>query len=375
MTVDGDVKPGEPENLEMALYRIARGNRTPFETIKSKTELPDLLDVPDSWSQDDRSQALVDLIRALAVDIDQDYRLALYAALRIVTGYEHKLGAEYAQHAAGWDTRSSLTQRLVEYRGYWNAMQTPPITENRRSALKDAGRKQWYAGRIDLSRRLKGEIERKNRLQDWQRPSQDSPAIPWPATAKPADEAESNDARPSATARHAGSDHCMPLARDLPLAGLVREALDAARAACAARGRAFYTPDLLHALFDIPGSGISACFDDAQPGMASRVRDWLVQSVNALTQGRPAPFRPFEWIERPEVQRAADLAATDGAAVVTEVYLLVGVLEGASTTREQLAEIPGLDLDHVKQVANERRRNSASVLKTPRLEHGFNQSA
>src|SRR5207302_281058 len=48
-------------------------------------------------------------------------------------------------------------------------------------------------------------------------------------------------------------------ARVVSLSGAVREALEAARASCATRQRAFYTPDLFLALLDIPNSRTAQC--------------------------------------------------------------------------------------------------------------------
>ncbi len=70
-----------------------------------------------------------------------------------------------------------------------------------------------------------------------------------------------------------------------------------------------------------------------------RVRVWLVswerlsRRMNGLNTNPVHPSHPFEWPERPEVQVAQDLAALDRSPVVTEIYLLLGVLGSESSTR------------------------------------------
>jgi hypothetical protein len=56
------------------------------------------------------------------------------------------------------------------------------------------------------------------------------------------------------------------VARPVNLSGVVREALAAALASCAARNRAFYTYDLLLALLDIPNSRVKRCFEAIRSG-------------------------------------------------------------------------------------------------------------
>lgn len=161
-------------------------------------------------------------------------------------------------------------------------------------------------------------------------------------------------------------------ARLIPLSGLVRQAMDAARTSCKARNRAFYTPDLLLALLDMPRSRTADCFEEVQPGLARRVQDWLSHSLSDMNPAQAHPFQPFEWTERADVQVAQDLAALDGSAVVSEVYLLLGVLGSESGTRERLVELLGLGYDRLAEVAGARRRHPLHVLRTPGPGSGFN---
>ena len=136
----------------------------------------------------------------------------------------------------------------------------------------------------------------------------------------------------------------------------------------------FFTPDLLLALLDIPNSRTVECFDEVQAGLGRRVREWLSRNVSALNASPVRPFEPFEWTERQDIQLAQDLALIDGAAAVSEVYLLLGVLGSESGTRQQLAALLGPDYDRLYEVASQRRRCPAQVLKTPGLDHGLNDA-
>jgi hypothetical protein len=177
----------------------------------------------------------------------------------------------------------------------------------------------------------------------------------------------SRSGRSSSGTADDGSGSHARLARLVSLSGVVREALDAARTSCAARGRPFYTPDLLIALLDIPNSRTAQCLEEVQPGLAQRVREWLDKSLRAVSEGRESLFHSFEWNERPDVQLAQDLAFSDGMAVVTEVYMLLGVLGSESNTRSRLAVFLGPVYDHLCVAANARRRSNEHVLKTPGL--------
>ncbi len=326
-----------------------------------------LLRVSDEWTPLDRAHTLINIVRRLTQHVDPKRQPALRASLRIVTGEEHDLGPDYARKVAAWSSETSLDQRLTDCGIGWLAKHPKQVS----NSPLDTARKQWYGGRIDLSRLLKDEIDRKNRLQDWERPFRSVPAATLPASAEP-----NGRATPTTIERTATVDGTEPLqfprqARDIPLSGLVQEALDAARASCAAKGRRYYTTDSLHALIELPDGDVAACFDEVKPGLAGRVQAWVAQSASILTSIPPARFKPFVWVERPEVQRAQDLVLFDGSAAVTDVHLLLAILEGSSTTREELEELLGTNFDRLHEVANRRRYESVNILKTPKSKHDF----
>jgi hypothetical protein len=137
---------------------------------------------------------------------------------------------------------------------------------------------------------------------------------------------------------------------DIPLAGEVRAALDRQRQYCQAVGRAFFTPDLLVALLDMPGRRVVFCFENAHPngrGLIGELRRW----VAGLRVEDAGPFVPFNWTKRPDIRRAQDIAAGFGAPAVTDALLLLGVLETESKTRADLAAQFGGDLSPLREQA------------------------
>jgi hypothetical protein len=152
--------------------------------------------------------------------------------------------------------------------------------------------------------------------------------------------------------------------RSVPMAGALRSVLDVARDSCASKGRAFYTPDLMLALIDLPGGRTVVCLEVARPGASKEVRAWLYETIAALSDGAD-PFRPFEWIERPEVRRAQELASADGTGIVTDLHLLLAVLEGESSTSRGLAQVLGAHYDRLRSKTDQARRQLPEVLPTP----------
>lgn len=191
------------------------------------------------------------------------------------------------------------------------------------------------------------------------------PQVPVSATAAPR---QRSDTVPPIAAGDTDRSHAWR-ARFLPLAGAVREALDAARASCAAKNRAFYTPDLLLALLDMPNSQILSCIEEIEAGLGHRLRIVLVRSTSTtvLTVRRPDPFQPFEWVERQDIRDAQDLAAAADSPVVTDIHLLLAVLNGKSTTRTHLATLLGSNFARLRAAADARRRTNESQIRTPGL--------
>ncbi|MBL1104553.1 hypothetical protein JK361_08075 [Streptomyces sp. 5-8] len=148
----------------------------------------------------------------------------------------------------------------------------------------------------------------------------------------------------------------------IPLAEPLRQALDTAREVCRTSRRAFVTPDLLLALLSIPYGRTAACFDSVRPALADTVRHMLQRYLTTTEFG---PFHPFDWAERADVQHARGQAARDGAPVVSDAHLLLGVLEGESATNLQLARWLGPDHGKLRRAALAAARGAPPAAGTP----------
>jgi len=91
----------------------------------------------------------------------------------------------------------------------------------------------------------------------------------------------------------------------------------------------------------------------------------MVADIAATEPSQFDSFRPFTWVERNDVRRAQELAAEDHSATVTEIHLLLSILEGTSNTRDWLAQVLGPNFDRLRHIAEQKRRKPPSPLKTP----------
>ena len=155
------------------------------------------------------------------------------------------------------------------------------------------------------------------------------------------------------------------LARFIPLAGSVEAVLDEARNICSAADRAFFTSDLLLALFGVPGGRVARCFDAVEPGSADRLLSELRRYTARLRPDMCGRYVPFRWTERADVYRAQQLAWQARARAVTDVHLLLGVLDSDSNTRRQLAAQFGGDVDTLRMKAQKIAAEQAEASGTP----------
>lgn len=150
-----------------------------------------------------------------------------------------------------------------------------------------------------------------------------------------------------------------------PLAGAVEESLEKQRAVCDAVGRQFFTPDLLLALLT-PGSQVAQCFDEA--GISSQqIRTQLLTYTSGLTPEESGAYCPFRWSERDDVRRAQRVARRFRAQVVTDVHLLLGVLDTPSSTSQLLKDEFGTTKLRLLRAAARTRAGKPAVRRhTPR---------
>ncbi|MGV9366296.1 hypothetical protein [Amycolatopsis sp. NPDC003731] len=153
------------------------------------------------------------------------------------------------------------------------------------------------------------------------------------------------------------------LTRLVKLSGELQQALDATRDACRTQGRAFYTSDLLVTLLDLPESRAAQCFDAVRFGLSGEIRDQLMQTLDS--DKKHSPFVSFDWVERLDVQVAARHAMRDSQLVISEIHLLLAVLDGKAATNLWLQRHLGEEYEQVRAVAERRRRDRPDTINSP----------
>ncbi len=128
-----------------------------------------------------------------------------------------------------------------------------------------------------------------------------------------------------------------------PLSERLRAALEVSRRDCAERNVLYRTPHLLLALLRMSDSMAVECFDQAQAGLAHRLRAGLENYVTKVlpAQGAGHPYRPFEWEQHSIIQAAQQHAAGEESPAVSERHVLRAVLESSSRTVQQLRQSLG----------------------------------
>jgi ATP-dependent Clp protease ATP-binding subunit ClpA len=147
------------------------------------------------------------------------------------------------------------------------------------------------------------------------------------------------------------------------MSGQVREALDAARNACQARHRAVYTFDVLLALLDMPGGRVRSCFEDVASGLSDRVRQGLLAMPDPGKQQHP--FVPFEWVERDDMQLAWQYTLSDARPAVSDLHLLLAILDSQSETNLWLKRCLRHEHAQVRALTDGRRHSGPTTIKSP----------
>jgi len=127
----------------------------------------------------------------------------------------------------------------------------------------------------------------------------------------------------------------------IPFAPPVELVLHAASARAEFNGRRFLTADVLLAILDLPDSAVEKCLECFSQGLADQVRLRLRNALESATKRSDYPkWRPFNLDLRPEVLRARELAAEGKDPEVTELHLLLGILDNErSGTRRELTNL------------------------------------
>jgi hypothetical protein len=125
----------------------------------------------------------------------------------------------------------------------------------------------------------------------------------------------------------------MALSCVIPIAEPLHRTLNGARQTARTTGRAFVTPHMLLALLQQRDSLTRDALDYTRQGLAREIYESLTAYLANASLGR---FADFDWRERDDVRAAQVAAARKGSLVITEGYLLVGILETPSNTQRQL---------------------------------------
>jgi hypothetical protein len=139
-----------------------------------------------------------------------------------------------------------------------------------------------------------------------------------------------------------------PAAPSAPIEESLQKALNVQKSQCQAAGRPYYTLDTLLTLLAVANGRAARCFDIVKPGWATEVRTRLHEHAAEL---KNEGFVPFEWTERPEVQEAQAAAKRSQARAVTDVHLLLGVLDTPSNTLTDLEKTYGDNVSQLRTAA------------------------
>lgn len=124
------------------------------------------------------------------------------------------------------------------------------------------------------------------------------------------------------------------LVRAIPISGALSAQLEVARAASREVDLPFRTPNLLLLLLEARGGLAVGVMNGVSEGLGDRLRRSIrryVDEEQRILEGGNR-FVPFDWLEREDVRLAQKEAFDDGYPVVTEKYLLLGVLQADSNT-------------------------------------------
>ena len=160
--------------------------------------------------------------------------------------------------------------------------------------------------------------------------------------------------------------------RSIPLNSRLLQALEARSLACQKADIPFRSTDLLLALLSVKDSLTTTCLDKVKLGLGAAIREALEKRYSIEERKRAetgALFRPFDWSERSDVQKAQSIAFDDGYPVVTEKHLLIGFLEFDSNTARWLRGTLGNTFQALLDTAYQQPARSAPLDKTPFPEH------
>nr|WP_257455978.1 hypothetical protein [Archangium lipolyticum] len=142
-------------------------------------------------------------------------------------------------------------------------------------------------------------------------------------------------------------------ARAIRIESALLEHLEATREQWAARGLPYRTTSFLQDLLVFRPEGATAgagdpargfaqrCCDAVAPGFHAELREFIATLLAGQIAGEKERYTPFEWMERPDVMAAQELAHAQGHPFVSERELLIAVLRGNSSTLARITRWMG----------------------------------
>src|SRR5262249_51772719 len=117
------------------------------------------------------------------------------------------------------------------------------------------------------------------------------------------------------------------------------------------------------ALLDVRHSQVQYCFEQLRPGLAQELRASLHRQLAQMPPEEVKPFEPFTWEKHQVVRRAWELASAD---VLSELHLLLALLDGTSNTITWLPSLLGPNgKDKLRHIANRMLSDGPNIPPTP----------
>jgi hypothetical protein len=114
--------------------------------------------------------------------------------------------------------------------------------------------------------------------------------------------------------------------------------LDIIRGHCRTMNVPFQTPHLLNAVLTYPFPKIREAFDAVDPDAFGKIKERVDNFIQKQST-EEGLFVEFDWYDLPIIQAAQQLSFINGANSITVKYLLIGILEITSGTRDMVLEL------------------------------------
>lgn len=293
------------------------------------------------------------------IDLDQDAKYVRSAIIANVQAHIERLNAPTRLEQGRYVHAVMLSFNMLSGKPYAEPI-NKDLTGRRKWLWENADRSISIAERTS-ARYLDNavsQIEKQILAPGYEPIRIDSPAVVSPAERRKTSQRSDTAGLTQSTRRSRNL-----LAGLIELSGEVERVLEAASNACEARRRALYTFDVLLALLDIPTGRARDCFDEVAPGLSTRVRQGLLAMPEP---GEPVhPFIMRKWGEFPWMASATDYALQDDELIVTDMHVLLAILDGQSGTNRWLRRYIPQEHPQVRMVAERKRHEGPTTIYSP----------